>query len=146
MQIRIILTTLHLYAPQRTKYCVHSLISFVFFLLFLLPVAGASIKFLTIQHAHGISEQKFGIAINGRRSGDGEDTIDISRPYDMPISHKIQPFKHHTTQMTSAKDATETDTASIAIPDVSSNEQILYFANTNVNNNVKSKYKTKLYN
>lgn len=43
--------------------------------------------------------------------------------------------------MTVAKAATETDTASIAIPDVSSNEQILYFANPNVNNNnnVKSK-------
>lgn len=106
-------------------------------------VAGASIKFLTIQNAHGISDQKFGDANNGRRSSDGEDTINIGRPYE--ISHKIQPFKHHTTQMTSTKDAVETDTASIAIPDVSSNEQILYFANTNVNNNVKSKYKTKLH-
>lgn len=121
--------------------------------LFFPFVTGASIKFQTIQHVHGISDQKFGDEINAHRSSgdvgnDADDTIDISRPYELPASHKIQPFKHHTTQMTVAKDAAETDSASIAIPDVSSNEQILYFANPNPNlspnansnnNNVKSK-------
>lgn len=112
-------------------------------------IAGASIQFIRIKHVHGISEHKFGDEITGQRSGavsgDGEDTIENKGHYDMAASHKLQPLKHHTTQMTDAKVAAETDTAAITISDGSSNEQILYFANTNVNNNnnVKSKYKHK---
>lgn len=117
---------------------------------------GALIAFSTIQHVHSISERKFSGELSAHRnidsgSVDGGDVIGISRPYsedDTTASHKIQPLKHHTTQIAAAKDATGADTASIVIPDVSSNEQILYFENTNVNknnNNMKRKSKPYLF-